>query len=329
MKIAVDAMGGDHAPAAIVDGALRASQEFGLDLLLVGREAQVKPLLEKHDRTARQRIELVDAPEVVEMHESPAQAVRRKKGASLVVCADLVKSGTAAAMFSAGNTGAGMAVSLFKLGRITGIDRPAIAIILPNRKGNTVLLDAGANVDVGPECLAQYAVMGSIYAREVMGIPDPRVGLVNIGEEEGKGNELVREAFELVRAAPVNFIGNVEGPDLFNGRCDVAVCDGFTGNVILKVGEGVAEFVRDLIKEEMQGHPLLMIPAVMLKPAFKRIQRRTDYGERGGAPLLGVNGVCIIGHGKSNSGAVTNAIRSAGEAVRHGIVDKIREHVAR
>jgi glycerol-3-phosphate acyltransferase PlsX len=263
------------------------------------------------------------------MDEAPANAVRRKKNASLVVCADLVKEGRAQGMFSAGNTGAGMAVSLFKFGRISGIDRPAIAILLPNRSGLTVLLDAGANVDVDPAHLSQFAIMGSIYARELLDIRDPRVGLVNIGEEEGKGNELTKAALPLLREAPVHFIGNVEGPDLFNGRVDVAVCDGFTGNVILKVGEGVAEFLMHLIRDDVEQHPPMKIPALLMKPVFRRLRQRTDYGERGGAPLLGVNHVCVIGHGRSDATAIANAIRTAGEAVKHGIIDKIREQAAR
>jgi phosphate acyltransferase len=327
VKIAVDAMGGDFAPAAVIEGVARAARDQGLDVLLVGRTAEVQPLLDRH-RGAASHIEVVEAPDVIEMHDQPAQAIRRKKGASLVVCADLVREGRADAMVSAGNTGAGMAVSLLKLGRIAGIDRPAIAILLPNRTGCTVLLDAGANVDVAPGSLVQYAVMGSIYSREVLGVAEPRVGLVNIGEEESKGNELVREALPLLKAAPIRFVGNVEGPDLFSGAVDVAVCDGFTGNVILKVGEGVAELFLHLIRDEIESRPLLKLPAALLKPAFAGIKRRTDYGERGGAPLLGVNGVCIIGHGRSNPVAIANAIRTAGEAVRHGIIDKIREQVA-
>jgi glycerol-3-phosphate acyltransferase PlsX len=328
VKIAVDAMGGDHAPAAAVEGAVHASREFGLELLLVGRTAEITPLLQKLGG-ASANVEIVEAPDVVEMDEHPAQAIRRKKGASLVVCADLVKEGRASGMFSAGNTGAGMAVSLFKFGRIPGIDRPAIAILIPTRTGHTVLLDAGANVDVAPQSLVQYAIMGSIYARELLGVADPRVGLLNIGSEEGKGNELVREASPLLKEAPVHFIGNVEGPDIFHGRADVVVCDGFVGNVVLKVGEGVADFFLDLVKTEVERQPLLKLPAALLRPAFRRIRRRTDYGERGGAPLLGVNGVCIIGHGRSNAVAIANAIRTAGEAVRHGIIDKIREQAAR
>jgi glycerol-3-phosphate acyltransferase PlsX len=325
VKIAVDAMGGDLAPAAVVEGALHAARQYGLEVILVGRTAAITPHL---GGSVPERVEIVDAPDVVEMHDEPAQAVRRKKGASLVVCADLIREGRASAMFSAGNTGAAVAVATLRLGRIPGIDRPAIASLLPNREGLTVLLDAGATKDGEPHYLSQNAVMGSIYAHELLGVAEPRVGLVNIGEEEGKGNRLVREAYPLLQAAPIKFIGNVEGPDLFNGRVDVAVCDGFTGNVILKVGEGVAELVLNLIRDEVNSQPLLKVPAGMLKPAFARIKRRTDYGERGGAPLLGVNGVCIIGHGRSNAIAVANAIRTAGEAVRHGIIDKIRERVA-
>jgi glycerol-3-phosphate acyltransferase PlsX len=325
VKIAVDAMGGDHAPAAVVEGALKAAREYGIETILVGREAEVRPLLAKHGAG---EVELVDAPDVIRMEDSPVRAVRKKPGASLVVCADLVLEGRAAAMVSAGNTGAGMAVSLFKFGRIPGINRPAIAALLPNRDNCTVLLDAGANPDAAPECLAQYAVMGSIYSSELLGVGDPRVGLMNIGEEEGKGNELVKEAFHLVKQAPVHFIGNIEGPDLFNGRCDVAVCDGFVGNVVLKVGEGAAEFLMGLIREQVETHPALKLPAMMMKPAFGRIRARTDYVQRGGAPLLGVNGVCIIGHGRSSAAAVANAIRTAREAVRHGIIDKIREQAA-
>ncbi|MBM3459683.1 MAG: phosphate acyltransferase PlsX [Armatimonadetes bacterium] len=327
MRIAVDAMGGDLAPTATVAGAVAAAREFGLNVLLVGRRAEVTPLVDQHGGGFG-RIEIVDAPDVVGMDEPPAQAVRRKKSSSLVVCADLVKGGEAAGMISAGNTGAGMAVSLFKFGRIAGIDRPALAVVLPNRRGLTVLLDAGANVDISPQCLVHYGVMGSIYARELLGIENPQVGLVNIGEEEGKGNELCREAHPLLKEAPIHYLGNVEGPDLFNGRVDVAVCDGFTGNVVLKVSEGIADFLLQLIRDELNSRPLLKLPALALKPVFAGIRRRTDYGERGAAPLLGVNGVCFIGHGRSDARAIRNAIRSAGEAVNHGIIDKIREQVA-
>lgn len=327
MKIAVDAMGGDFAPAAVVEGAVKAVRDYHCQAILVGREAEIRPLLARL-KGAPAGLEVVDAPEVIEMNEPPAQAVRRKKGSSLVVCAELVRSGAAQAMVSAGSTGAGMAVSLFKLGRIPGIDRPALAVLLPSRSGYTILLDAGANVDVGARCLVQYAVMGSVYSREVMGVAEPRVGLVNIGEEECKGNELAREALALLKESPVQFIGNVEGPDLFSGGVDVAVCDGFVGNVILKVCEGAAEFFMYLIREQVESTPVLRIPAALMRPAFQQIKRRTDYGEKGGAPLLGVNGVSILCHGRSNSMAIANAIRTAGEAVRHGIIEKIRQQVA-
>ena len=320
-------MGGDLAPTAAVEGALLAAREFGLDVLLVGRQQEVTALVDRFGGGGG-RVEVVDAPDVVGMDDAPAQAVRRKKGASLVVCADLVKNGAASGMFSAGNTGAGMAVSLFKFGRIPGIDRPALAVVLPSKSGHTVLLDAGANVDISPPCLVQYAQMGTVYAQELLGIPEPRVGLVNIGEEEGKGNELSREAFPLLKAAPIRFVGNIEGPDLFNGRVDVAVCDGFTGNVVLKVSEGIVDFLLQLLREELTSRPLMKVAALALKPALVGVRRRTDYGERGAAPLLGVNGVCFIGHGRSNSRAVANAIRSVSEAVRHGVIDKIREQIA-
>lgn len=327
MKIAVDAMGGDLAPTAAVEGALLAAREFGLEVLLVGRQQEVTALVDRFGGGGG-RVEVVNAPDVVGMDDAPAQAVRRKKGASLVVCADLVKSGVASGMFSAGNTGAGMAVSLFKFGRIPGIDRPALAVVLPSKSGHTVLLDAGANVDISPPCLVQYAQMGTVYAQELLGIPEPRVGLVNIGEEDGKGNELCREAFPLLKTAPIRFVGNIEGPDLFNGRVDVAVCDGFTGNVVLKVSEGIVDFLLQLLREELTSRPWMKVAALALKPALVGVRRRTDYGERGAAPLLGVNGVCFIGHGRSNSRAVANAIRSVSEAVRHGVIDKIREQIA-
>lgn len=323
MRIAVDAMGGDRAPEAIVEGALQAAAQSDLRVLLVGRKETLQPLVRGNGAGPR-RIEIVDAPDVVGMDEPPAQAIRRKKGASLAVCADLVHRKEADAMFSAGNTGAGMAVGLIKFGRIPGIDRPALALPLPNLHGHTILLDAGANVDATAHSLVQYAVMGSIYAAQVLGIAAPRVGLVNIGEEECKGNQLAREALELLKAAPIRFIGNVEGPDLFNGRVDVAVCDGFTGNVILKVGEGVAELVTEMFRAETERNPLMKIPAAFLRPVFRAVRRRTDYSERGGAVLLGVNGLCLIGHGRSNACAVANGIRTAGEAVRHGIIDRIR-----
>lgn len=325
MKIAVDAMGGDHAPQAVVEGAVRAAAT-GIELILVGRQEKIRPFLPS--RLDGLPVEVRHAAEVVEMGESPAKAVRRKRDSSLVVAAELVKSGEAAAMVTAGSTGAGMAASLFTFGRIPGIDRPAIAALLPNIRGFTVLLDAGADRDVEPPSFVQYGVMGAIYARELLGVKDPVVGLMNVGHEEGKGNVQVRQAYDLMKEAPIHFAGNIEGPDLFNGKIDVAVCDGFTGNVVLKVGEGAAEFVRGLIREELGRNPFRKIQALALRPAFASIRRRTDYGEKGGAPLLGVNGICIICHGRSAPFAIANGIRTAAEAAKHGIISKISEQLA-
>ena len=326
MKIAIDAMGGDFAPASVIEGVLNFTADA--DLLLVGPKARLRALLDSSATNGSRHIEIVDATDVIAMDDNPVKAIRGKPNSSLVRCTDLLRDGEVQAIVSAGNTGAALAAGLLMLGRIPGIDRPAITCTLPNRRGQTVLLDAGANVDVGPENLLQFAIMGNIYAREILGIQRPRVGLLNIGEEPTKGTETVRRAYALLKEAPLDFIGNVEGPDLFNASCDVAVCDGFVGNVVLKVGEGVAEFLRHLLKEEMGSHPFLKIPALMLGPALRRIARRTDYREVGGAPLLGIKGVSIISHGRSNAVAIGNAIQTACRAVNHGIIDKIRTQIS-
>jgi glycerol-3-phosphate acyltransferase PlsX len=339
VRIAVDAMGGDHAPAAIVAGALLAASDPKLEITLVGRQEKIDPLLDRLVSTgrratkgavARGAIRVVHADEVIEMDEPGAQAVRRKKNSSLVVCADLVRAGEAQAFVSAGHSGAGMAAALMKIGRISGVDRPAIATVLPSisSAGRVVVLDSGANPDCEPRNLLQFAVMGSIYAEEVLGVRQPKVGLLSNGEEDTKGNQLTREAFPLLSAAPLCFIGNVEGRELFNGRVDVAVCDGFVGNVVLKVGEGVVDLLRRMVKEEVSTSPWLKLPGFFLAPALRRIRRRTDYETYGGAPLLGVNGVCIISHGRSTPLAIANAIRAAGEAVSHDIVAKIGARTA-
>lgn len=321
MTIAVDAMGGDHAPGEIVRGALMAAQDPDLRILLVGREDAIRAAM-GHSRHAGS-VETVCASEVIEMHESPAQAVRRKKDASMVVCGDLVRAGRAEAMVSAGNTGAAMAVALTKWGRIRGIDRPAIVTVLPTMKGRVVVLDAGANVDCSAQNLLQFGLMGSVYCESVIGVAEPRVGILSNGEEAGKGNEQIRAAYALLSESSVKFVGNVEGRELFHGRADVVVCDGFVGNVVLKVGEGVVELLKGMVKQELQSRPWLKLPAALLAPVVREIRRRTDYSETGGAPLLGVDGVCIISHGRSSARAIANAIRAAGEAVKHGIVEQI------
>jgi glycerol-3-phosphate acyltransferase PlsX len=326
VKIAVDAMGGDHAPEAVVSGVLKAAADPELQILLVGREDVVAPLLKRAGPVA-DRVRLVPASEVVAMDESPAAAVRRKEDASLVVCARLVRDGEAQAMVSAGNTGAGMAAGTMILKRVPGIDRPAIATVLPTLTGRTVLVDSGANVDCTPQNLLQFAMMGRIYAEELLGVDKPRVGLLNIGEEESKGNDLTRAAYALLADAPLCFVGNVEGRQLYAGHADVVVCDGFTGNVALKISQGVVELLFGLVKDQLRRQPIFKIPAAMLAPALRQVQKRTDYAQYGGAPLLGINGVCIISHGRSNGSAIANALRVAGEAVKHGIVDKIRRQI--
>jgi glycerol-3-phosphate acyltransferase PlsX len=335
-------MGGDYAPDAIVAGALHAARDPKLEITLVGRQERIEPLLEKlargvghrgkstKDAVPRGSIRVVHASEVIDMEEPGAQAVRRKKDSSLVVCAELVRTGDADAFVSAGHSGAGMAAALMKLGRIPGVDRPAIATVLPSMStsGRVVVLDAGANPDCDARNLLQFAVMGSIYAEEVLGIRHPKVGLLSNGEEDTKGNELTRAAFPLLGAAPLGFVGNVEGRELFNGRADVVVCDGFVGNVVLKLGEGVVDLLRRMVKEELSASPWMKLPGFFLAPAMKRIRERTDYATYGGAPLLGVNGVCIISHGRSTPLAMANAIRAAGEAVSHDIVTKIGARAA-
>lgn len=317
MRIAIDAMGGDNAPAAIVKGACAASSLYGVDIILVGDEQAISKAL---PRTA-ERITVKRSSEVIGMHE-PAAAFRTKKDSSLVVCADLVQAGEAQAMISAGNTGAAMAVATFRLGRIEGIDRPGIATGLPSLKGRTILIDAGANADCEVDNLVQFALMGGIYAEKVMGVANPRVALLSIGEEECKGNELTKAAHAVLRQMNLNFIGNVEGRHLFSGEADVVVCDGFTGNVALKSAEGLG----DVVKSELQRSPLMKL---LLAPVRNRLKKRVDYSEVGGAPLLGVNGICIIGHGRSNARAISSAVRAAMTAVEQDIISLISASLQR
>jgi glycerol-3-phosphate acyltransferase PlsX len=324
VKIAVDAMGGDHAPAEIVRGAVEAAREYRQEIILVGDREKI---LAELGQSLPDHIEVFHAPEIIAMGEQPAVAVRKKKQSSIVQAVRLVKEGSAAALVSAGSTGAAMAASLLGLGRIQGIDRPAIASILPRRGGTTVLLDAGANVDCKPHHLLQFAIMGSLYAEKILGVPRPRVGLLNVGEEETKGNELTLATFPLLRQAKINFIGNVEGRDIFAGTVDVVVCDGFVGNIVLKAGEGLAAALLGMIKEEVTRSWLAKMGTVMAIPALKCFERRIDYAEYGGAPLLGVNGVSIICHGSSTARAIKNAIKRAREAVEAGLVSAIQSSI--
>lgn len=327
MKIALDAMGGDHAPKEIVQGAIDAATEMQIEIILVGDSKLLE--MELKGNTVGGLITITHAPDIIGMDEHPASAVRRKKNSSIVVCNTLVKEGYADAVVSAGNTGAAMAASLFGLGRIPGIERPAIGSVLPGANGAWVLADAGANAECKPHHLQQFAVMASIYANRVLGIENPRLGLVNIGAEEGKGNELTQVAYkQLKQTAGINFIGNVEGRDLMLGKVDVAVCDGFVGNVILKTIEGTAMFVFGMMQKGLEPLAREISPAT-LAATLKGIRQHLDYSEYGGAPLLGVNGVSIISHGSSKACAIKNAIRVAKESVDKKLVATISESIAR
>lgn len=319
MKIAVDAMGGDYAPAQVVEGAVEAASVDHIPVILVGDEKAIKQELAKYP--ANSRVEIRHASEVVGMDEHPATAIRRKVDSSIVVAANLVLAGEAQAIVSVGNTGAAMAVALLKFGRIQGIDRPAICVLLPTINGKAILIDAGANVDCSVENLIQFAIMGKEYAEQVLKLPNPRIGLLSIGEEPTKGNEVTKATNARLRAtAGLNFIGNVEGKDIFRGVADVVVCDGFDGNMVLKVSEGMAEFVLTSLKQEIERGIVSKIGALLAMPALRRAKSKLDYAEYGGAPLLGVNGVCVIGHGRSNGRAIRNAIRAAAKAVENNVV---------
>lgn len=322
MRIAVDAMGGDYAPEEIVKGVLRAAQACSeVQIKLVGQKARIQPFL---PNSLPKNLSLVEASEVVEMDEHPANAVRKKKDSSIVVATRLVKQGEADAVVSAGSTGAQMAASLLGLGRIKGIERPAIATVLPTPEGGKLILDVGANLDASPEQLSQYGLMGSIYAEKILGIPNPRVGLLNIGSEEGKGNDLTQKAYDLLKKAPINFLGNIEGRDVPYGRADVVVCEGFVGNVLLKTAEGLAGVLFEQIKEKITSTTIRKLGALAVKPGLKEIAQMMDYAEYGGAPLLGVNGISIICHGSSKNKAIFNAIRVAQECVRVQLIAQIQ-----
>lgn len=320
VTVALDAMGGDNAPESNVSGALAACEELGVNVLLVGDEAKLEGVLEEHDE-GREGLEILHAPDAVAMEEEGAFAVKNREGASVVVAAEAVRQGRAQAMVSAGNTGAAMAAAFFSWGRMKGVKRPAVAVILPPAQSPTLLLDAGANSDCRPEHLRQFAVLGSAYASLRFEKEMPRVGLLNIGAEESKGSELAREAFQLLSSeARINFVGNLEGRDLASGRADVVVTDGFTGNITLKVIEGVASMITHRLLENLSALREDELQPVL--PALLGVRQELDYRAIGGAPLLGVKGVCIIAHGSSDATAVKNSIRVAAEAVEAGLVEK-------
>jgi glycerol-3-phosphate acyltransferase PlsX len=329
MKIALDAMGGDYAPSATVEGALEAIRESeDISVILVGNEEDLTREL-KGKSFSESRITIKHASQVVEMGEPPVTALRRKKDSSIKVAVELVKSGKSDAMVSAGNSGVVMATALFFLRKISGVQRPAIAAIMPTIKGLFILIDAGANVDCKASHLFEFAVMGNVYARSVFNIKKPKIGLLSIGEEDAKGNELTKEAFKLLKESNMNFIGNIEGKNVFEGEADVVVCDGFVGNIALKISEGLAEAVVKMIKSEINKRTTSKHGHNTLKDALKSFVKRTDYSEYGGAPLLGINKPCIISHGRSTSKAIKNAIKIAGEFHSKRVIDVIAKEFSK
>jgi len=329
MRVALDAMGGDHAPQACVAGAVLATREFrNLEkLFLVGDTDRVRAELDKH-ACHDPRIEIVHASQVVEMSETAVEGVRRKKDSSISRAVDLVKHGQADAVVSAGHTGAAVASTTIKLRTLEGVDRPGIAALLPTETNLCVLIDAGANTDARPEHMLQYAIMGAVFSRYVLGYENPAIGLMSIGGEDVKGSEFTKDIFKLLRASGLNFRGNIEGHDLFQNPVEVVLCDGFTGNVVLKSCEATAEAVFHWLKNELKKTPLRLAGAMMAKGAFKTIKKRTNYEEYGGSPLLGVDGICIIAHGSSSAKAIKNAIRVALESIKTRINPHIVEELA-
>ncbi len=325
VRIAIDAMGGDHAPSEIVAGALRAREELGVKVLLVGDPQQIESKLPPKINMAQ--VEIVPAEDAIAMDEEPLSGIRRKPKASINVAMDLVKQKQADAVVSAGHSGAAMAAALLRLGRLRGIDRPAIGAVFPTIVASkpVLILDVGANVDCRPKFLEQFAVMGSVYSQYVLGIPKPLVGLLNIGEEDSKGNDTAVRAHQLLREnSRISFVGNAEGRDVLSGHFDVIVCDGFVGNVLLKFAEAVGEVILQIMREELPQGLHGQIGTAILKPNLKRIKQRIDHAEHGGALLLGVDGICIISHGSSQAPSIFNAIRMAKEAVDNQVLDRIQ-----
>ena len=321
MRIAVDAMGGDNAPEQVLRGASDAAAEYGIDISVVGLPGAVQPLLDRHPR-----LTLVPCTQVIGMDEHPAQAVRSKPDSSMSVCARLCKEGKADGWISAGNSGGIMATALFIQGRIRGVERPALGSVIPTRSGVAYFLDVGANVDSKPEYLVQFAAMGAVYAREMMGRPEPRIALLSNGEEEGKGNELVREANRRLKGSR-GFIGNVEPKDVYADKADVVVADGFVGNVAIKMAEATAEFLFRNLREEIPKTTRGKIGGLLIQKNVRQLRARLDWREFGGAPLLGIDGVAVVAHGRSDARAIKNAIRVTREAVQNQLAGKIRAEV--
>jgi glycerol-3-phosphate acyltransferase PlsX len=326
--IAVDAMGGDDAPAHVVDGALAAARHFNLGVTLVGPALALETELDRHPGADRERIRIVEADAVVDMADAPAAALRRKPRATIRVAAETVAGGDAAALFSAGHTGATVMAAHAAFGMLPGVDRPALAATIPTRRHPAILLDVGASVECRPAHLLQFAVMGSMYARVAFGLDTPRVALLSIGPEETKGNELTREAHQLLKASSLPFIGNIEARDVYSGAADVIVCDGFTGNIALKISEGLVEMVEELLGEELSSTITMRVGSLLTRRALRHFRRRVDYSEYGGAPLLGVAGIAIVGHGASSAKAVRNAVAMAYRFASSRFIERVEREIA-
>jgi glycerol-3-phosphate acyltransferase PlsX len=318
MKIIIDAMGGDYAPNVVIEGSVAAVKEYGVDIILTGDEARIKDLLAKRHYTG-DKIAIHHTTEVIEMSEPAAVSVRKKKNSSISVGLSLLKENGAGAFFSAGNTGAVVCAATLTLGLLPGVERPGIAIVYPTLKEITLMVDVGANIDAKPIHILQYAAMADAYSRSVLNKVKPTIGLLNIGEEATKGTDFVKETYNLLSQSSINFVGNVEGKDLFTGKCDIVLCDGFVGNIALKVSEGVATLIYGLLKREFTATFMSTMAAFLLRSNLKRLRKSMDYSEYGGAPLLGVNGIVIIGHGRSSAKAIKNAIRTAKEQVERNV----------
>lgn len=316
-------MGGDDGPGTVVGGALVAARHLQVGLLLVGAGDEIERELARHPGAGALDVRIVDTPDWIGIDEAATGALRRKPRASIRLAAEAVRDGEASAMFSAGHTGASVMAAMGAFGRLPGVDRPALATIIPTRRRPAVLLDSGATVECRPQHLVQFAVMGAAYARVALGCASPRVGLLSVGEEESKGNDLTREAHQLLKTAPVNFIGNIEGRDVYAGEVDVIVCDGFTGNVTLKISEGLVETVEQLLHDELSATFGTRVGYLLSRQAFRRFRKRMDGSEYGGAPLVGLNGLCIVGHGRSSAKAVRNAVAMAARCVTEGLIDKM------
>jgi glycerol-3-phosphate acyltransferase PlsX len=326
MQIALDAMGGEHAPHATVEGAVMAARSHGARVILVGDEERIYSELEKHD-TSGLSLSVYHAPYVVGMHESPSLAIRQNRDSSIKVALGLVKEGEADAVVSAGNSGAAMAFAMFILKKLEGVERPAIATVHPTPTGVSILVDAGGNVDCKPVHLIQFAIMGSVYAKLLLGKETPRVGLLSNGAEEGKGNELTRESHAILKRTGLNYAGYVEGRDIYNGNADVVVCDGFVGNVALKISEGLADAIGTILRDEIEKSLRAKLGYLLIKGAFANLEKRVDYSEYGGAPLLGINGICLISHGNSSAKAVMNAVLLGVKLAERGFNQLLEEEL--